>query len=199
MQLITTCTGCAVVVFVLAGSGPAFGQPRVLVPSAVTVGATVGGGLNGNSWSGGGQGPVLSMHVDLPAADSLRVRFAVGATRWTPTNEPLEGGEPAGRVSFTHVTASALFNYIQPTLRFPVGIYWGAGVGTYRYRIEHGSFRSEAIGLHGIGGIEYVDRDRHFAVRLETVVHMAGGPRHRQVWATSVPALSAAVGISRRF
>ena len=98
------------------------------------------------------QRPWLSAHVELPVVIRLRVRLAAGATRWTPTNEPHESGEPAGRVSLRHVSVTVLRDYVEPTLGTPFGIYWGLGAGTYRYRIQHGAFRRSSRGLHALGG-----------------------------------------------
>ena len=189
---------CAVVVVLMTGARSAFGQPAVSI-SAVTVGATIGRGSTGNQWSGGGKGPWLSANVDLPVLPAWRVRLSAGATHWTPTNKPHEGGEPAGRVSLRHVNVTVLHDYIEPTLQSPFGIYWGFGAGYYRYRIEHGSFKPDARGLHGLAGMEFVNYDRHLAVRVEAQIQYMGGPDHRQVWAYSLPAISFGVGISRRF
>jgi hypothetical protein len=125
--------------------------------------------------------------------------LAAGATHWTPTNEPLEGGQRAGRVSLAHVTVTVLRNYIEPTVEYPVGMYWGVGVGGYHYHIQHGPFHPSSRGIHAVGGIEYLDLGRRLAVRIEAEIHAAGGPGHRQVWADTVPTVGAAVGISRRF
>ncbi len=189
---------CAVVVVLMTGPRSAFGQPAVSV-SAVTAGATIGRGTTGTPDEGGGKGPWLSAHVDLPVAIRLRVRLAAGATRWTPTNEPPEGEEPAGRVSLTHVTVTFLRDHIEPTLRYPFGVYWGFGAGHYHYRIQHGQFSPRRLGFHAVGGMEFLNHDRHLAVRFEAQLHHINGPRHQQVSEYTVPALTVAVGISRRF
>ena len=189
---------CVVVVVLMTGARSAFGQPAVSI-SAVTVGATIGRGSNGTPEEGGGKGPWLSAHVELPVAIRLRVRLAAGATRWTPTNEPPEGGERAGGVSLTHLTVTVLRDHIEPTLRYPFGIYWGFGAGHYHYRIQHGPFNARRLGFNAVGGMEFVNHDRHLAVRFEAQIHYINGPRHQQVSEYSVPVLAAAVGISRRF
>ena len=189
---------CAVVVVLMSGARSAFGQPPVSI-SAVTVGATIGPGSTGHPEEGGGKGPWLSAHVDLPVAIRLRVRLAAGATGWTPSNEPPDGGERAGRVSLTHVTATVLRDHFEPTLQIPFGMYWGLGAGHYHYRIQHGPFNPRRLGFHVVGGMEFLNYDRHLVVRFEAQVHVINGPRHQQVSEYTVPVASFAVGLSRRF
>ncbi len=189
---------CAVVVVLMTGARPAFGQPAVSI-SAVTVGATIGRGSTGNDWDGGGTGNFLSAHVDLPAAPTFRLRVTAGATRWKPVNEPHEGEEPAGRVSVRHVSFTVIRDRVEPTLASPVGLYWGLGAGTYRYRIQHGDFDRSSRGFHGLAGMEFVNYDRRFVVRVEGQIQAIGGPKHQQVSAYTLPMISIAVGISRRF
>jgi hypothetical protein len=195
----TGIVACLAAAWVILGARPAFGQPNVS-RSAPTVGATVGIVGVGSSWSGGGEGLVVNGHLDLPAVPSWRVRLAAGTLRWRPTNEAL-GGEPrTDRARLTHVTATAIRSYIEPSLRYPVGLYGGLGIGSYSYRIQRGPFTNpRSFGIHAVGGIEYQKFGRDVGVRLEVQFHATGGPGHAQVWATTVPMISAALGISRSF
>jgi hypothetical protein len=185
--------------WVVAGSAPALAQPNVS-RSALTVGAALGVSGAGSSWSGGGTGPLLSGYVEVPVDPAWRVRLSGGRMRWTPSNEPHDGGLQAGRVSLTYAGVAVTRSYITPSLRFPVGMYGGVGVGYYFYRIRRGPFgRPGSAGVHAVGGIEYQQFNRDVGVRVEVQFHAARGPEHAQVWAYTVPALSASVGISKRF
>jgi hypothetical protein len=165
-----------------------------------TVGVMAGINAGGSTWSGGGTGPVLSLHVEVPAAPTYRARLTLGTMRWTPGNDPLEGGRAAGRVSLSHLTVSAIRRSIEPTARYPVGLYAGAGVGFYRYGIKEGDFDDRNHwGLHGLAGVDFARPDSGLAFRLEFQVHATGGPGHPQIWAVLVPAVSASVGVSKRF
>jgi len=172
------------------------------LPRADGPSAAVTAGINGagNSWSGGGNGPVLSLHVEVPDAPTYRARLTVGAMRWTPNNEVLDGTAAAGRVSLTHLSVSAIRRYVEPTRRYPLGFYAGAGVGFYRYAIREGAFDNRNHwGLHGLAGAELARLDTGLAFRLEFQGHLTGGPGHRQIWAELIPALSASLGVSKKF
>jgi hypothetical protein len=169
------------------------------IPDAVSAGVSLGISGTGNSWSGGGEGPLFSGRVDIPARDS-RVRLAIGHVRWTPTTDVLTpGAEPAGRVGLSRATASLVVPRIEPSDRYPFGIYVGGGVGYYRYHMRGVVENRVARGLHGLAGFEYVTSRRRRVLHVEFELHAIGGPGHAQVWATTVFAGSAAVGISRRF
>jgi hypothetical protein len=169
------------------------------IPENVTIGATVGAAADGNTWSGGGTGPWTTVHVDVPVR-SARVRFSGGVTSWTPNNDPQDGGLAAGRVWLTHLAVTAVRTVIEPTVRYPLGAYYGLGVSGYRYDVQHGRLAHRHTGgLHGVGGLEYVLHDRRLVVRAETEIHFAGGPGHPQIWAYTLPMISGAIGISRRF
>ena len=185
--------------WVMAGNAPAFAQPNVS-QSALTVGATLGVAGTGNSWSGGGTGPVFGGSVEVPVVPTWRLRVSGGRMRWTPTNEPNGGGLQAGRVSLTYAGVAVMRTYIEPSLRSPFGVYGGLGIGYYSYRIRRGPFSNPgSAGIHAVGGFEYQRFDRDVGVRVEVQVHATRGPGHAQVWACTLPALSASVGISRRF
>ena len=171
--------------------------PRAVGPTA---GVMAGINAAGSTWSGGGSGPALSLNVEVPAAPTYRARLTLGTTRWTPGNDPLEAGRAAGRVSLSHLTLSAIRRSFEPTSRYPIGLYAGAGVGFYRYGIKEGEFDDRNHwGLHGLAGVDFARPGSGLAFRLEFQVHATGGPGHPQVWAVLVPAVSACVGMSKRF
>ena len=169
------------------------------IPEAVSAGVSLGVSGTGNSWSGGGNGPLFSGRVDIPARDS-RVRLSVGHVRWTPTTDVLTpGAELAGRVGLSRATASLVVPHIEPSDRYPFGIYVGGGVGLYRYSMRGVVENRVARGLHALAGFEYVTSGQRRVLHVEFELHAIGGPGHAQVWATTVFAGSASVGISRRF
>ena len=170
------------------------------IQDAVSLGVTLGVSQSGNQWSGGGSGPQLAGNVDIPLADA-RLRLTLGHTRWTPSNDVISpGAEPAGRMGLSRITATAVLPYIEPTSRYPFGIYVGVGIGVYRYHIQHGAASHRtARGLHGLGGLEYLTKDHRRSLRLEAEFHGVGGPGHDQVWAYTIYGLSASIGVSRRF
>lgn len=129
------------------------------------------------------------------------MRLTLGHSRWTPSNDVINpGAEPAGRMGLSRITATAVLPYMEPTNRYPFGIYTGVGIGVYRYHIQHGpASHRTARGLHGLGGLEYLMKDRRRSLRLEAEIHAVGGPGHDQVWAYTLFGLSASVGVSRRF
>ena len=173
--------------------------PRT-IQDAVAVGVTLGVSQSGNEWSGGGSGPQLAGNVDIPVANG-RLRLTLGHARWTPSNDVItRGAQPAGRMGLSRITATAVLPYIEPTSRYPFGIYVGVGIGVYRYHIQHGAASHRtARGLHGLGGLEYLTKDRRRSGRLEAELHAVGGPGHGQVWAYTIFGSSASVGVSRRF
>ena len=95
---------------------------------------------------------------------------------------------------------TAIVPYLEPSVRYPFGIYRGVGVGGYRYHIPHGpvSHRT-ARGLHALGGVEHLTEGQRRVLRIEFEIDAVGGPGHDQVWAYTMFRLSASVGISRRF
>ena len=138
----------------MAGSAPAFAQPNVS-RSALAIAAAVGVAGAGNSWSGGGRGPVFSGYVEVPIVPTWRLRVSGGRMRWTPTNEPHDDGPRAGSVCLTYAGVAVTRSGITPSLRFPVGVYGGVGIGYYSYRIRRGPFSNPgSAGLHALGGIE---------------------------------------------
>ena len=128
----------------LAGAAPVSAQPN-LARAALAIGATIGVSGTGNEHSGGGAGPTVAAFVDVPVMPTWRVRLGAGTTRWHP-NVEIPGRVKAGRVSLDHVSFTVLRSRVEPTMRFPVGIYTGIGAGYYRYRIERGAFSRRTSG-----------------------------------------------------
>jgi hypothetical protein len=189
----------AFLVSVCGFAGMATAQPGVR-PRGITTGMTVGGASAGDSWSGGGRSPALSLHIDVPAAPEWDVRLAGGALRWTPTNVPQDDVSYAGRVSVAVAQVVALRRFAEPDPQVPVGLYAGAGFGRYFYRAEHGSFETPRTwGVHGVAGLEVRGRGLRRAVRAEIALQMMRGPGHPQVWAYTLSTLSASVGVARTF
>jgi hypothetical protein len=170
------------------------------IQDAVSVGGTFGVSQSGNQWSGGGPGPQLAGNVEIPLPGG-RVRLTLGHTRWTPSNDVINPrAERAGRMGLSRITATAVLPYMEPTNRYPLGIYTGVGIGVYRYHIQHGAASNRtARGLHALAGLEYLPKDRRRSLRVETELHFVGDPGHDQVWAYTMFGLSASVGVSRRF
>lgn len=161
----------------------------------ITAGVTVGIAGNGNSWSGGGPGPLVTAHVDLPI-NRQRLRFDCGTTTWSPGNEPLNDVR-AGRIWMSHVGATVL-GYSE--LGNELAVYGGVGVGRYLFHAEHGTLsKPSTMGLHLLGGMERISEDSKRGYHVELGIGGVGGPGHGQVWAYTLPTLSASAGVSWRF
>jgi len=175
-------------------------QGRGTIPDAVSAGVTFGVSQSGHSWSGGGPGPQLAGNVEVPLRQG-RLRVSLGHLRWTPSDDALSpGGEAAGRVGLSRITATAIVPYLRPSVRYPFGLYAGIGAGVYRYHIPHGSVsRRSTGGFHLLGGVEFLTKAQRRAVRIELEMDAVRGPGHDQVWAYTMFGGSASLGISRRF
>ena len=81
-----------------------------------------------------------------------------------------------------------------------LAFYGGVGVGRYRFHAQHGTLRKPTtMGLHLIGGMERISPDSRRGYHVERGIGGVGGPGHGQVWAYTLPTLSAAAGVSWRF
>ena len=179
---------------VTSGAGAASAQTPLVSLSA---GGTIGAASNGNSWSGGGVGPLAAAHVDLMINSSRRVRLEAGTTAWKPTNEALDD-IPAGRVRMTHVgfllLGNGSFGRGLPTA------YGGVGLGRYFFSADHGAIqRPDTTGVQFVGGLEFMRATSRRRCHIETRIGFVGGPGHNQVWAYTLPILSVAAGMDWRF
>jgi hypothetical protein len=188
-------SGAVAIIVVGSGTPAAAQQSR----GTIIVGGAIGASSTGNSWSGGGPGPFGGAHVDLPVNRSGRLRFDLGLVGWSPNNEGLEG-PAAGRVWLSHAGVTALRYCDDPRDGCLPGVYFGFGIARYRYSIEHGDVAHRTpLGIHGVLGLEHFPDERLWGYHVEGAVAFIGGPGHGQIWATTLPALSVAVGLSRRF
>jgi hypothetical protein len=187
----------AVAIVVVGSVTPAAAQQS---RATISVGGAIGGSLTGDSWSGGGAGPLGAAHIDLPVSQSGRLRFDAGLVGWSPNNDVVEG-PAAGRVWLSHAGVTVLGYCDDPSVVVCLpGVYLGFGIARYRYSIEHGDVAHRTpLGMQGVLGVEHFPDNRHWGYHVEGAVAFIGGPGHGQIWATTLPALSVAVGLSRRF
>jgi hypothetical protein len=198
--------------FVVEGRGLLIGAAALMVVSSVTpadaqqgrgsiiLGGDIGVAHTGDSWSGGGPGPLGAVYIDLPITTTGRVRFDAGLVSWSPSNEVLQG-PPAGRVLLVHAGVTLLGYCENAAIKGCLpGVYYGFGLARYRYRIEHGEVaRPTPRGLHVVAGVEHFPQGSLWGVQAEATLAFIGGPGHGQVWAYDLPQLSVTMGVNRRF
>lgn len=188
----------ATAITILIGSATsAFAQDTT---KGLTFGAALGAASTGNSWSGGAGGQTAATQLDLGVSHVLRIRLDAELIHWSPDNDP-QGDIPvrAGNVWLSRVGMTAL-HYRDSQLGSPEGLYTGWGVARYRYFIQHGHVSSPtSIGIHGLVGYEHFRPAARWGFHVEGGIRFVGGPGHNQVWANTLPMLSARVGLNRRF
>ena len=191
---------CAVVAWMLQGATALAQAPPNVSRTALSIGASAGIVGAGQTSRGGGYGPSFAASVDVPVLAGWDVRVWGGTLHWHSASDWFPGSPYAGRVSLDHVNVTVVRHYRRPRLHDPAGVYYGMGVGHYRYRIERGRFtHSDSGGLNVVVGLQYQKPNRNIGYRVEFQGHVTGGPNHPHIWTDMMPAISLSAGVTRRF
>jgi hypothetical protein len=172
-------------------------QPSITVSSPrFTIGGLLGSSANGDTNSGR-TGVDFAAFVEQPVSDIWRVRADVGRVGWAFEDAGVSPSRSVhDTVDITRVTVGAVKS-AQP-FSSSINAYLGGGLGAYRYGFRRDGAKVTKIGVHGVGGLEFVLDDERLAIGGELQVHSIRGPSRRPVFAYYLWVVSASVSVKVR-
>jgi hypothetical protein len=157
-----------------AATAQYFTRPYVQLTDAIVVGGGVASTGTGSESVGGG--PEVSGLVELPITDWLRFRGEAGVGAWRYRGEPYYNIQGSGMRRY-RMTASVIRSRLPISTGRRLAPYSGGGTGLYFYRFPYRT-HSQAWGIHGLAGAEYLLRTARsrWILNTEVQIHVVGGP-----------------------
>jgi hypothetical protein len=150
--------------------------PAATQPSSepLVVGGTLGRAVS--SHDAYPAGPEIGGLIEVPFEPDLRVRGEVGFGYWGDDLPPFDDIRD-GDLRRTRISGSLIKVLRHATTRNRLGSYVGGGAGLYFYGFSNRD-DSSAIGVHGLGGVEYLLRQggNRWLVGGEAQLQIIGAP-----------------------